>query len=63
MIRLSDLVSRFTPAQYAELSLVLFLLVFAAVAYRHGGKRRAAEHATCALLPLEDERPLQEDRR
>lgn len=46
----------FTPAQYAEISLFLFFLVFAAVAYRHGGKRRAAEHEHCAQLPLGDDR-------
>ena len=55
MIRLSELVSALTPSQYAELSLVLFLAVFVAVAVRHGGKRRAAEHATCAQLPLADD--------
>ena len=55
MIRLSELVSALTPSQYAQLSLVLFVLVFAAVLYRHGGKRRAAEHAACALLPLADD--------
>ena len=36
MIRLSELVSALTPAHYAELSLVLFLAVFAAVVWRHG---------------------------
>jgi len=56
VIRLSELVSALTPSQYAELSLVLFLLVFAGVLVRHGGKRRAAEHAACAQLPLIDER-------
>lgn len=55
MIRLSEVVSAFTPTQYAELALVLFLGVFAAVAIRHGGKRRAAEHAACAQLPLADD--------
>jgi hypothetical protein len=40
---------------YGELSLILFLLVFVAVAIRHGGKRRAAEHAHCAQLPLGDD--------
>jgi cbb3-type cytochrome oxidase subunit 3 len=55
VIRLSELVSALTPAQYAELSLVLFLLVFAGVLLRHGGKRRAAEHAACAELPLADD--------
>jgi cbb3-type cytochrome oxidase subunit 3 len=55
VIRLSELVSALTPSEYAELALVLFLAVFAAVAIRHGGKRRAAEHATCAQLPLVDD--------
>ncbi len=55
MIRLSELVSALTPTQYAEISLVLFLGVFAAVAYRHGGKRRAAEHAECAAMPLSND--------
>jgi cbb3-type cytochrome oxidase subunit 3 len=55
MIRLSELVSKLTPAHYAEVALVLFLLVFIAVAIRHGGKRRATEHATCAQLPLDDD--------
>ncbi len=52
MIRLSELVSALTPSQYAEASLILFLAVFAAVAIRHGGKRRRAEHDACAQLPL-----------
>lgn len=55
MIRLSDLVSALTPTQYTELALLLFLLVFAAVVIRHGGKRRAVEHAACARLPLADD--------
>jgi hypothetical protein len=41
---------------YGETSLVLFLLVFLAMAIRHGGKRRAVEHAHCAQLPLGDDR-------
>jgi cbb3-type cytochrome oxidase subunit 3 len=55
VIRLSELVSSLTPSQYAQFALVLFLGVFVAVAFRHGGKRRAVEHATCAQLPLEDD--------
>jgi hypothetical protein len=55
MIRLSELVSALTPSQYAELSLVLFLAVFAGVLARHGGKRRAAEHTACAQMPLADD--------
>ncbi len=55
MIRLSELISALTPAEYAELSLVLFLAVFAAIAFRHGGKRRRAEHDECARMPLCDD--------
>ena len=55
MIRLSELVSAFTPSQFAQLALVLFVAVFVGVAIRHGGKRRAAEHAACAQLPLADD--------
>jgi cbb3-type cytochrome oxidase subunit 3 len=53
--RFSELVSALSPTQYTELALVLFLAVFAAVAIRHGGKRRAAEHAACAQMPLQDD--------
>lgn len=55
MIRFSELVSALTPTQYAELALVLFLMVFTAVAIRHGGKRRATEHAEASMLPLNDD--------
>ena len=55
MIRLSELVSSLTPSQFAQLALLLFFGVFLAVAYRHGGKRRAAEHAATAQLPLADD--------
>ena len=55
MIRLSEVVSALTPTHYTELALVLFLAVFVAVAIRHGGKRRAAEHAACAAMPLADD--------
>ncbi len=55
MIRLSELVSSLTPSQFAQLALLLFFAVFVGVAWRHGGKRRAAEHAACANLPLADD--------
>jgi cbb3-type cytochrome oxidase subunit 3 len=55
VIRLSELVSTLTPAHFAEMALVIFLMVFAGVVVRHGGKRRAAEHAACAQLPLADD--------
>lgn len=55
MIRLSEVVSALTPTHYAQLALLLFVAVFVAVAIRHGGKRRAAEHAECAAMPLADD--------
>jgi cbb3-type cytochrome oxidase subunit 3 len=53
--RLSEVVSALSPTHYAQLALLLFVGVFVAVAIRHGGKRRAAEHAACAQLPLADD--------
>jgi hypothetical protein len=55
VIRLSELVSALSPTHFAQIALVLFVGVFVAVAIRHGGKRRAAEHAECAQLPLADD--------
>lgn len=55
MIRFSEWVSAMSPTHFAEVALVIFLAVFAAVAIRHGGKRRASEHASCAALPLADD--------
>lgn len=55
MIRLSELVSALSPTHFAQIALVLFVGVFVAVAIRHAGKRRAAEHAACAQLPLADD--------
>ncbi len=52
---MTDLVSALSPTQYTEIALALFLAVYVAVVIRHGGKRRAAEHATCAQLPLADD--------
>ena len=55
MIRLSELVSALSPTHFTQLALLLFVGVFVAVVVRHGGKRRAAEHAACAQLPLADD--------
>jgi hypothetical protein len=54
-MKLSDLVSALSPTQLTQVSLLLFLAVFVAVVIRHGGKKRAAEHAACAALPLEND--------
>jgi cbb3-type cytochrome oxidase subunit 3 len=40
---------------YGELATLLFLAVFIAIAIRHGGKRRSAEHAACAQMPLAED--------
>jgi cbb3-type cytochrome oxidase subunit 3 len=55
VIRISELVSKLTPSDFAQLALVLFFAVFVAIAIRHGGKRRRAEHDACARLPLMDD--------
>lgn len=52
---ISELVSAVSPTQFTELALVIFLGVFVGVGIRHGGKRRAVEHAACAQLPLADD--------
>lgn len=52
---MTDLVSALSPTQFTELALALFVAVFVAVAIRHSSKRRVAEHAACAQLPLEDD--------
>ena len=54
-MKMSDVVSAFSPTELTEIALVIFLAVFVGVLLRHGGKRRAAEHAACAALPLEDD--------
>lgn len=55
MTRFSEVISALSPTQFTEVALVLFIAVFVAVAWRHGTKRRAAEHAVCAQLPLADD--------
>jgi len=55
VIRFSELVSALSPTHFTQIALVLFVAVFVAVALRHGGKRRASEHAHCAQLPLSDD--------
>jgi hypothetical protein len=55
VIRFSDLISRLSPAQYAEGALVLFAFVFVVMVARHASKRRAEEHAHAAQLPLADD--------
>ncbi len=55
MIRFSELVSALSPTQYTELALLLFFLVFAAVAIRESSRGRGREHASWARMPLDDD--------
>jgi cbb3-type cytochrome oxidase subunit 3 len=57
-MRLSDIMANAGLAGYAEVALVLFFLVFLAIAIRTfwPGRRREMEEA--GRMPLEDERPL-----
>jgi hypothetical protein len=52
VIRFSELVAALSPTQFAQISLLLFLGVFVAIAVRHSGRRRVAEYDACAQMPL-----------
>jgi cbb3-type cytochrome oxidase subunit 3 len=52
-MRLSELVSSMSPTTFTEIALVLFLGVFAAIAWRH--RRRTDAHNEAAALPLADD--------
>ncbi len=54
-MRLSELVSHMTPTIFTEIALVLFLGVFAAVAYRALRRSARAQHEQWALIPLSDD--------
>lgn len=61
-MKLSDVMSHMELATYPEIAMVIFLVVFAAVAYRllrlNPGQRAALDRA--AQLPLASEAPLAE---
>jgi cbb3-type cytochrome oxidase subunit 3 len=54
-MRLSELVSQLTPSTFAQLALVLFLVVFVAVALRAYGRGARDHNQRCAALPLCDD--------
>ena len=54
-MKLSDIVSAAGLHAYAEVALVLFLLVFIAVSIDLIAKRHADEFAHARLLPLDDD--------
>ncbi len=53
-MRISDIVSNMNLATYPQIALVIFLGVFAAVAWRVFRNRHAQEYAEAARLPLDD---------
>jgi cbb3-type cytochrome oxidase subunit 3 len=54
-MRLSELVSNLTPSAFAQVALVLFLAVFAAVTARALGRNARAQSEAQAALPLHDD--------
>ena len=54
-MRLSELVSHLTPSAFAQIALLLFLAVFAAVAVRTFGRGARERSAEAAALPLHDD--------
>ncbi len=55
---LADVMGHAGLAIYAEVALVLFLVVFVAVVARTFSPRRRAEMERAAQLPLEDDGPV-----
>ncbi len=60
-MRLSDIMSHMNLTVYPEVAMVLFLAVFAAVAWRVFRRRNAAELEAQGSLPLDDS-PIVEHR-
>ena len=57
-MRLSEIMSHAGLAFYAEVALVLFFIVFVAIALRVLAPSRKAEYDAAARMPLDDERPV-----
>jgi hypothetical protein len=54
-MRLSELMSRLSPTTYTEIALILFLAVFAAMAFRAYRRSQRDIHAAVRLTPLADD--------
>jgi cbb3-type cytochrome oxidase subunit 3 len=54
-MRLSDIMSHMHLTTYPIIGLVIFLIVFVAIAARALSRRRAGEYLHAAGLPLEDD--------
>lgn len=53
-MRLSDLVSRMSPTTFTEIALVMFLAVFAIMAFRALRRSARAQHERWGEIPLDD---------
>ena len=54
-MRLSDIMGNMQLENYAEIGLVIFLVVFAAVVVRVFSKKHAADYEAARHMPLDDE--------
>jgi cbb3-type cytochrome oxidase subunit 3 len=57
-MRLSEIMSNAGLAFYAEVGLVIFFVVFVAVAFRVLSPARKAGYDAAARMPLDDEHPV-----
>lgn len=57
-MRLSEIMSHAGLAGYAEVALIIFFIVFVAVAFRVLSPARKAEYAAASRMPLDDELPV-----
>ena len=57
-MRLSEIMSNAGLAFYAEVGLVIFFIVFVAVAFRVLSPARKAGYDAAARMPLDDEHPV-----
>jgi hypothetical protein len=53
-MRLSELVSRMSPTTFTQIALVMFLAVFALMAFRALRRSARVQHALWAQIPLDD---------
>lgn len=61
-MKLSDVMSHAGLAFYAEVALVIFVVVFLAVALSTMLGRQQAEHEAARMLPLDDQEPRENER-
>lgn len=57
-MRLSDIMSAMALSSYAEVALVIFMIVFMAVALRLLSKRHEAQWNAARYMPLDDLHPI-----